>query len=83
MYVQHSIEERSCNRCCSVKAMNITQSVFVIVALGIQHAMHMRHIVINCLSRSTILLHFISYTVRFAKKNVIKHKMFVYSLTFV
>ena len=35
----------SCNNCCSGKAMNIAYSECVFVALGISHAMHMRHIV--------------------------------------
>jgi len=42
-----------------------TTWVCVFVALGIQHAMHMRHIVIRGLPRSTIFYHIISYTERF------------------
>jgi hypothetical protein len=39
--------------------MSITQPVRVFVALGIQHAMHMRHIVICGLPHSTIFFHII------------------------
>jgi hypothetical protein len=39
------------------------------VALGIQDAMHMRHIVIYGLPRSTILSHIISQTARFSKES--------------
>jgi hypothetical protein len=43
-----------CNHCCSGKAMGITYSECASLALGIQHAMHVRHVV-NCrLSGSTI-----------------------------
>jgi hypothetical protein len=60
MFVKRNIGERSCNHCCSGIAMNITQPVCVFVALGIQHAMRMRHIVICGLPRSTICTHIIS-----------------------
>jgi len=45
MYVQRNIEARSCNHCCSGKAMSITYSECVFVALGIQYAKPMRRII--------------------------------------
>jgi hypothetical protein len=60
MYVQRGIEGRSCNRCGSGKAIRIEYSECVLIALGIQHAMRTRHIVICGLLRSTLFFHFTS-----------------------
>jgi hypothetical protein len=60
MYVQRNIEGRSRNHRYRGKAISITYSECVFVALGIQHAMPMRHIVICGLSVSTIFFHIIS-----------------------
>jgi hypothetical protein len=60
MYVQRKIEMRSCNHCYSGKAISITYSESVFVALGMQHAMRMRHIVICSLSSSSVYSHIIS-----------------------
>jgi hypothetical protein len=51
-----------CNHSCSGKAMSIAQPECVSVALGMQHAMCMHHIVICGLSHSTIFFHIISQT---------------------
>ena len=60
MYVYRHIEVRSYDHCCSGKAKSITHSVVVSAALGVEHAMRMRHIVICGLPRSIIFFHFIS-----------------------
>jgi hypothetical protein len=43
---EHNVEKRSCDNCCSGKAMSITYSEFAFLALGIQHVRRKRHIVI-------------------------------------
>ena len=45
MYVQPNIEARSCHHCSSGKAIGITYSKCVLVALVIQHAIRVRRIV--------------------------------------
>jgi len=58
--LQRNIEERSSTYCCSATAINVTYSVCEFVALGIQHAMRMCHIVFCDLSGSTIFFRIIS-----------------------
>ena len=71
MYGQRKIEARSCNHCCSGKTISNTycECGCVSVALVIQHAIRMRHIVICGLSCSTIFFHVISKRQDFRKKN--------------
>jgi hypothetical protein len=61
MYISCNMEARLCNHCCRGKAINITYSECVSVALGIQHAMHMRHTVTCGLSDSTIFFPTLSH----------------------
>jgi hypothetical protein len=69
MYVQRNIEAPSCNYSCSGKTIIVTHSVCVFVALGIQYAMHMRHIVICALSDSVVVLHISHKRHDFRKKS--------------
>ena len=47
MYLYYKIEPRSRNHCCSGKAISITYFERGFVALGIQHAMRVRCIVLS------------------------------------
>ena len=55
MYVLHNIEARLCNHCCSGKAISITYSECVSVAVYIQNAKRMHHSVFCCLSGCNIV----------------------------
>jgi hypothetical protein len=61
------------------KALSTTYFECVFVALGIQHAMHIRHIVNCALPGSTIFFHKFHKRHNFRKK-VTEHKMRVFSL---
>jgi hypothetical protein len=78
---------RSSNHCCSGKATGMTYSECASVALVIQHAGRMRHIVICGLSGFTIFFHIISQTVRLSilKKMLLNRKyiFWIFSTSFV
>jgi hypothetical protein len=60
MCIYRNIEVPSYNYCCSGKAISITFSECVSVALGTQHGKRMRHIVICDLPGSTDFFYIIS-----------------------
>ena len=47
MYIKHNTEVHSCNHCCRGKAISITFAECLSVALVIQHAKHMCHIILS------------------------------------
>jgi len=64
-------QAHSYNQCCSGKAISITYCGCVFVALGIQHAMHMRRIIIDGQSGSTTFFHIISQKARLSEEKKI------------
>jgi len=58
MYVEIDIEARCFKHSCNANARSITYSECVFVALGIQLAMRMCHIVICVLSGGAVVFHF-------------------------
>jgi len=59
-YVEWNIQARSCNHCCSKKAISMGYSECVSVALDTQREMRIGHIVICGLSGSTVYFHIVS-----------------------
>ena len=73
--MQRNIEARSCNHCCSGKAIHVTYPESVFVAAGIQHAICKPHISICGLSCSTIFSTLAQNRHNEKKKRVIEDKM--------
>jgi len=53
MYVQRNIVTCSCNHCCG-KAISVTYSECVSVALVIQYAMRMGRVILPCVARTAV-----------------------------
>ena len=53
-HVERNIEARSCHRCRSVEAVRVTYSECWFVALGIQHAVSMRRIILSSVACPTL-----------------------------
>jgi hypothetical protein len=81
MYAHRNNKALSSKHCYCGRAITVTYSECVFVALGIQHAMCMRHIVICGLPDCKKCLHIISQTARLGRGGgwgkVIEHKMCV------
>jgi hypothetical protein len=55
MYVKRNTETHACNNCCSGKTISIIYSECMFVALGIQHAMRMRRIIMSSVACPGVL----------------------------
>jgi hypothetical protein len=85
MYVLRNREARWYKHCYREEAISIACSESVFVALGIQHAMHKRYIILSsvaCLSGCNMYLHIISETAKFSEKKVIERKVLCFDLTY-
>jgi hypothetical protein len=76
---QRNNEARSCNHCCSGKAISITYTERLSVAFAIKHAARMRHIVIwGPVRLYSIFPHYLINGIKKKKKKVINHKTCVF-----
>ena len=75
MYVKRNNKARSCNHCCSGRTISIAYYECVFVALVIQYAMRMRHMVI-CSLFGTKYFSTVSYKQHgFPGGGIIEHKI--------
>jgi hypothetical protein len=79
-----NLEARSCNRCGSGKAISITYSECVFVALRLQFAKRMHHTAICGQPGSTVFFHIVMNSMTLGRGGgILKHKMcfdFLYSV---
>ena len=85
MHYKRHTEGRSCNHCCSRKAINVTYSECAFVVLGTQQAIRVRHIVICGLPGTTVFFSTFPHKWYNYRKNIINHKVsvFTFSVNFV
>ena len=85
MYLERKIRALSRNHCCRGRAIIITYSECVFVALGVQPAKRMRHIVLSSVACQAVPVFPYDPTngTIFGKKDVIQHKcVFRFSVQF-
>ena len=73
-YLQGNIVARSSHHCFSGLAKSVTYFESIILSVGIQHAMRVRHIAICGLPRSSVTLHIIENTARFSEEKLFNIK---------
>ena len=78
MYVQRNIETRSFNHCSSGRAISITYSESLFVALGIRHAKRMLRIMSSPACFALQYFSILSYKIHDFRKENIEHKMCVW-----
>jgi hypothetical protein len=80
-YVQRNTEARSCNQCCHRKAISITYSECVFVALVTQHAMRMRRTVLSSVNFVTLpYFSTLSHKRYNFREEVVEQKVFLFSI---
>ena len=75
MYVKRNIKQHSLKHCCRLKVISVKYSECLCVALAVQHAKRVRHIVTCSLSGCTTFFHIILKSGTFSKERFLIHKM--------